>query len=426
MRIKWSKTEWSWAFYDWANSVYALIVMTAFFPFFLKHHVAVADTGLSTTAVLGYANSIASLCVVVLAPLLGALGDQYGARRKLLAAFALLGILATFSLGLVESGQPLLAAFVFVLGNIGFSAANGLYDALIVSVTSRERLDRLSALGFALGYAGSLILFVAGFIATQNPGWFGLEDGVEAMRMTFMAAALWWLVFTVPLLTMALDEDALSESSKGTWQHFRAAFIELKQTLNEVRQYRNAALFLLAYWLYMDGVYTVIKMAVAYADALGLDPMVPMKAILAVQVIAIPATLAYGRLAGRFGPKRMIMVGIVAYLIVTVAAPWMTKPEHFYLIAVVIGLAQGGLQSLSRSMFARLIPQQESGKYFGFYNMVGKASAVLGPFMMGSLALLLNERLSILAIPVLLIAGMLVMMRVSDPLAVHGDGRDSG
>ncbi len=191
---------------------------------------------------------------------------------------------------------------------------------------------------------------------------------------------------------------------------------ELQDTLREVRQYRNAALFLLAYWLYMDGVYTVIKMAVAYSNALGFDPLVPMKGILAVQLIAIPATLAYGRLAGRFGPKRMIMIGIVAYLIVTAGAPLMYLPEHFYILAVVIGLAQGGLQSLSRSLYAQLIPQQESGKYFGFYNMVGKASAVLGPFMMGSLALILDEKLSILAIPVLLIAGMAIMSRVEDPV----------
>ncbi len=224
MRIKWNKTELSWAFYDWANSVYALIVMTAFFPFFLKHHVAVDATGLSTTAVLGYANAIASLVVVILAPLLGALSDQYGARRKLLAAFAVLGILATFCLSLVDSGHPLLAACVFILGNIGFSVANGLYDALIVIVTSRERLDRLSALGFSLGYGGSLILFVLGFLATQNPHWFGLADGIAAMRMTFVLAAMWWLLFTIPLLCTALDEKPLAKSRAGAWQHMRAAF----------------------------------------------------------------------------------------------------------------------------------------------------------------------------------------------------------
>ena len=415
MRIKWNRTELSWAFYDWANSVYVLLVMTAFFPFFLKHHVEIAGSGHSTTVVLGYASSLASLAVVFLAPVLGALGDQYGARRKILAAFAVLGILATFCLSLVESGHPLLAACVFALGNIGFSAASGLYDALLLSVTSRDRLDRLSALGFSLGYAGSLILFVIGFLATQNPHWFGFADAIGAMRMIFVLTALWWLLFTIPLLCAALDEKPLAKKASGIWQHVRAAFGELRDTLREVRQYRNAAWFLLAYWLYMDGVYTVIKMAVAYSDALGFDAMVPMTGILAVQVIAIPATLVYGRLASRFGARRMIMIGIFAYLVVTAGAPLMSRPEHFYILAVVIGLAQGGLQSVSRSTYAKMIPHSESGKYFGFYSMVGKSSAVLGPFLMGSMALLLGEKLSILAIPVLLIAGMAVMTRVEEP-----------
>ena len=412
--MKWSRNEWAWAFYDWANSVYVLLVMTAFFPFLLSHHVTAAGGGESPTVVLGFANAIASFVVVLLAPLVGALGDQFGARRKWLAAFAMLGILATFSLSLVSSGHPLLAAFVFGLGNIGFYLANGLYDALIVNVTSRDRLDRLSALGFALGYFGSLMLFIVAYIATQNPQWFGFADGIAAMRASFVAVALWWLLFTIPLVRAAIDEKPLSRPGASVAQHVRAAFAELKQTLDEIRYYRNAALFLLAYWLYMDGVYTVIKMAVVYSEARGFGTTVPMVGILLVQVIAVPATLAYGRLAGRFGARRMIMIGIVAYLFVTGGAPFMNRPEHFYILAAVIGLAQGGLQSLSRSMYARLIPQDESGKYFGFYNMVGKASAVLGPLLMAGLALILGDRLSILAIPVLLIAGLAVMYRVVD------------
>jgi UMF1 family MFS transporter len=410
----WSRTELSWAFYDWANSVYVLIVMTAFFPFLLGHHVEAAGSGLNTTSVLGFANSAASLAVVVLAPVLGALGDQYGARRKLLAAFAFLGVLATLALSLVERGQPLLAAAVFACGNVGFYAANGLYDALIVSVTSEKKLDRLSALGFALGYGGSLILFLLGFAATQNPQWFGLADGIAAMRMIFVLTALWWFVFTLPLLLAAIDEQPLARPGMGAWQRVGAAFGELRDTLREIRQYRKAAIFLLAYFLYMDCVYTVIKMAVAYSNALGFDSMVPMKGILAVQVIAIPATLAFGRLAGRFGARRMIMAGVLAYLVVTGGAPFMTQPWHFYILAVIIGLAQGGLQSLSRSYYAQLIPPRESGKYFGFYNMLGKASAVLGPFMMGGMALVLNEQLSILAIPVLLVGGLIVLSRLGD------------
>ena len=411
----WSNQEWSWAFYDWANSAYALIVMTAFFPFFLKHHMYIADAGLSMTSLLGYANSLASIIVVILAPALGAIADQYGTRKKLLGIFAALGILATFSLSLINNGQPMLAASVFVLGNIGFSAANGLYDALILTVTSKHKLDRLSALGFSLGYAGSLILFVFGYLTALHPDWFGLADNIAAMRLIFILTAVWWLIFMIPLLTAVLKEERLAKEVIRPWQAVKSAFGELKETLQEIKQSRDTAIFLLAYWLYIDGVYTVIKMAVAYSEALGFDSSVPLKGILAVQVIAIPATLGFGWLAGKFGTRRMIMIGVTAYLVVTAGAPLMTKPEHFYILAGIIGLAQGGIQSMSRSMFARLIPQHKAGKYFGFYNMVGKFAAVIGPFLMATMALVFNERLSILAIPVLLIVGMVLLARVKDP-----------
>jgi len=411
----WSKQEWSWAIYDWANSAYALIVMTAFFPFFLKHQLTIADPGLSMTSLLGYANSISGAIVVILAPALGAIADQFGAKKKLLAIFSVVGILATFSLSLVSSGQPLLAAGVFVIGNIGFSAANGLYDALILTVTSKDRLDRLSALGFSLGYAGSLILFVFAFLTTLHPEWFGLANNIAAMRLIFILTAAWWLIFMIPLLRAVLNEERLAKVEIRPWQAVKSAFVELKQTLQEIKQYQGAAKFLLAYWLYIDGVHTVIKMAVAYSEALGFDSSVPLKGILAVQVIAIPATLGFGWLAAKFGTRRLIMIGVAAYLVVTVAAPFMTRPWHFYLLAGIIGLAQGGIQSMSRSMYARLIPQNEAGKYFGFYNMVGIFATVIGPFLMATMALVFSERYSILAIPVLLIVGMLLLARVKDP-----------
>jgi UMF1 family MFS transporter len=411
----WSKQEWSWALYDWANSTYALIVVTAFFPFFLKHHVEIANSELSMTTLLGYANSIGSAVVVILAPALGAIADQYGSKKKLLGIFSAVGIVATFSLSLISSGQPMLAAFVFILGNIGFSTANGLYDALILTVTSKDKLDRLSALGFALGYAGSLILFLFGFLTSLHPEWFGLADNIAVMRLIFILTAVWWLIFMIPLLRTVLKEESLAEEGIGSWQAVKSAFGELKETLQEIKQYRNAAIFLLAYWFYIDGVHTVMKMAVAYSEALGFDSSVPLKGILAVQVIAIPATLGFGWLAVKYGAKRMIIIGVVAYLVVTAGAPLMSKPEHFYFLAGIIGLVQGGLQATSRSMFARLIPHNEAGKYFGFYNMAGIFAAVIGPFLMGTMALVFSERDSILVIPVLMIVGIVFLVKVKDP-----------
>ena len=243
---------------------------------------------------------------------------------------------------------------------------------------------------------------------------FRSADPIAAIRLAFVLVAIWWLAFTIPLLTAAIDERPLAMPGSSAWRHVRAAFVELYDTLREVRQLRNAAIFLLAYFLYMDGVYTVIKMAVVYATALGFSQVVIMTGIVIVQVVAIPATLAYGRLAGRFGAKRMIMLGIVAYIVVISGAPQMSIPLHFYGLALLIGLAQGGLQSLSRSFYARLIPVAESGKYFGFYNMVGKFSTVLGPFLMAITALMFGDRYSILAIPVLLIAGLILLIFLED------------
>ena len=411
----WNRTEWSWAFYDWANSAYALIVMTAFFPVLLDHYVTTTGSGMGAISVLGFANSAASFAVVLLAPVLGALGDQYGAKRRLLGAFALLGMLACLSLGLLYYGQhPLLAAFVFICGNIGFAAANGLYDALLVEVTTRDRFDRLSAFGFALGYAGGLLLFLFCIAMTMQPDRFGLGDAIAAMRLSFVLVSIWWLVFSIPLLVAAIDERPLADPGVSAWRHVRAAFGELHATLRELRQYRNAGIFLLAYFLYMDGVYTVIKMAVVYARDLGLLQQAIMIGILVVQVVAIPATLAYGWLAGRFGARRMIMLGICAYVVVISLASQMSQSWHFYGLALLIGMAQGGLQSLSRSFFARLIPAAEAGKYFGFYNMVGKFSTVFGPLLMALTAILVGPRYSILAIPVLLVGGLILLFFLDD------------
>ena len=410
----WNRTELSWAFYDWANSVFPLIVITAFFTPLLKHHLEIANSDSSTTLIVGNFYSAASLVVIILAPVLGALGDQYGARRKLLIPFAGLGILATLALGLIEIGQPLLAAFVYACGNLGFLLSNGLYDSLILSVTSRDKLDRLSALGFSLGYFGSLLLFLVGLAMALKPDWFGLENAVSSIRVIFVFSAIWWIVFMIPLLTAAIDEKPLENPRRNALEHVTSAFRELKNTFNELKQYRNAAIFLLAYWLYIDGVNTVIVMAVPYATDLGFELWVSQVGILIVQVIAIPATLVYGRLAGRLGRKVMIMAGVVAYVVTTSLAPLMSLPWHFFALAVVVGLSLGGIQSMSRSMFAHLIPASESGKYFGFYNMVGKFAAIIGPILTANLGQLHGPRYSILALPPLLIAGLILLFWVDD------------
>jgi len=413
----WSRQQWSWAFYDWANSAYALVVMTSFFPLFLATQVAAADGATrSTTTLLGYGSSAGSALVLILAPVLGAVSDQFGAKKRFLALFAFLGAAATASLGLVHGGHPVLALCIFVTANVGFSAANGFYDALLLSVTSTDRLDRLSALGFSLGYAGSLLLFLFSVVAYQKPSLFGLAGPAEAMRLVFMLVGGWWLLFTLPLLWWVREPAGLRVQGASVLTTVARALVELKDTVREIREYRQVATFLLAYWLYIDGVHTVIKMAMTYSTSLGFEPKVMLLAILVTNLVGVPATLLYARFAAVIGIKPAIMAGLAGYLLVTAGAPLMSRPAHFFILATVIGLAQGGVQAMSRSLFARLIPINEAGKYYGFYNMVGKFAAVLGPALMATTALLFGDRLSILAIPVLLIVGMILLARVKVPV----------
>lgn len=412
MRAGWSREQWSWAFYDWANSAYALVVMTSFFPLFLRTHVAAANGATGATTLLGYGSSVGSALVVILAPVLGALSDQFGAKKKLLALFAFLGAAATGSLSLVHSGHPVLAVCIFVMANVGFSVANGFYDALLLSLTSTSRLDRLSALGFSLGYAGSILLFLFAVVVYQKPSLLGLADQAEALRLVFVLVGGWWLAFSLPLLWWVREPKKLRVTGASVLATAGRAFSELKDTLREIREHRQAAAFLMAYWLYIDGVHTVIKMAMAYSTDLGFDPRVMLWAILVTNLVGVPATLLYARLAAGIGIKPAILAGLLGYLVVTAGAPLMSRPAHFFILAAVIGLAQGGVQAMSRSLFARLIPAQEAGKYFGFYNMVGRFAAVLGPALMATTGLFLGNRLSILAIPVLLIAGMVLLARV--------------
>ncbi len=412
MLTGWSRKEWSWAFYDWANSAYALVIMTTFFPLFLGTQVAAADGATRSTTLLGYGSSVGSALVVILAPILGALSDQFGAKKKFLAAFAFLGAAAAGGLGLVHSGHPVLALCIFVTANVGFSVANGFYDALLLSVTSTDRLDRLSALGFSLGYAGSILLFLFSVVAYQKPSLFGLAGEAEALRLVFVLEGGWWLSYTMPLLWWVREPEGLRAEGATLLATVARAFAELKDTVREIREYRQAAAFLVAYWLYIDGVHTVMKMAYAYSTDLGFEPKVLMLAILVTNLVGVPATLLYARLAAVVGLKPAILAGLLGYLLVTSGAPLMSRPAHFFILAAIIGLAQGGVQAMSRSLFARLIPADEAGKYYGFYNMVGKFAAVLGPALMATTGILLGGRLSILAIPILLIAGMILLARV--------------
>jgi UMF1 family MFS transporter len=404
------RAQWSWAFYDWANSAFATTVMAGFFPVFFKSYWA-ADVGtIESTAQLGMANSIASILVVLLAPTLGIRADRAGWRKGLLILLATLGVLMTAGLFLVAQGQWLLAVVLYVLGIIGFAGGNVAYDAMLLDVAERRELERLSARGFALGYLGGGVLFALNVAMVLSPETFGLADKAEAVRYSFLTVAAWWALFTIPLVLYVRaggSHEVVTDARRGMgWR-------ELIVSWRILRRLPQAFLFLIAYWCYIDGVDTVVRMAVDYGLSLGFAAEGLLTALLLTQFVGFPAALVFGRLGERLGPKPAIGLAIGVYVLVVVWASQISETWEFYGLAVLIGLVQGGVQAMSRSLFARLVPAEHAGRLFGLYNMMGKFAAILGPVLVGWVALATDSsRAGILSILVLFVVGGVLLARV--------------
>jgi len=408
-----ARKKWGWAMYDWANSAFATVVMAGFFPVFFKDYWNAGLDPVDSTFRLGVANSLASLLIVLLAPLLGAVADRLARRKAMLLAFALLGSLMTAGLYLAGQGEWQLAMFLYVFAMIGFSGSNIFYDSLLPFVSHDRDMDRTSALGFSLGYLGGGLLLSLNVGMVLHPEWFGLADPASAVRASFLVVAAWWLLFSIPLFLLV--EEPGGDGSALSVQVLLAGFQRIWRTLHEVRQLQNIWLFLVAYWLYIDGVDTIVRMAVDYGLSLGFNQNDLILALLLTQFTGFPSALLFGRLGSRFGAKAGIFAGLLIYVLVTVWASVMTTAAEFYYLAVLIGLAQGGVQALSRSLYARMIPPERSAEFFGFYNMMGKFAAIIGPVLMGWVGVLSgNPRTGILSLLVLFTAGAVLLVKVKE------------
>ena len=384
-----SKLVWGWAMYDWANSAFATTVMAGFFPIFFKQYWSIGVDVNQSTAMLGFGNSIASLLVALMAPVLGAIADRGSFKKKFMIFFAYLGVLMTAGLYLVGKGEWVLAIFVYVMGVIGFSGANIFYDSLLPSVADESNVDSVSSLGFAMGYLGGGLLFLLNVVMTLQPTIFGLADAGEAVRWSFVSVALWWGTFT--LISIAWVPEPEIEKNKSRENSIREGFNQLYRTFQEIRHLKTVLLFLLAYWFYIDGVDTIVKMAVDYGITIGFESNDLIIALLIVQFVGFPAALIFGRLGERWGVRPSIFLAIGVYIAVTIWGTMMREKYEFYVLAVVIGLVQGGIQALSRSYYSRIIPKNQVAEYFGFYNMLGKFAAILGPTLMGIVGLMMKN-----------------------------------
>jgi UMF1 family MFS transporter len=403
--------QWAWAFTAWANHAFITTILVGFFPIFFDTYWAAKLPGTTSTFYLGLTNSAASFIVMLLAPWLGALADRRGQKKLWFGIWTAVGALAAAALALIGAGHWVWALLVFALGSIGFFAGSSFQDALIVQVADARESNRVSSLGFAMGYLGGGLLFVFNVLMVQKPHWFHIASASVAIRIAFVDVALWWVVFSLPLFRY-VSEPAPTAKSAG-WR-------DLWNTLRGVLRDRPVLHFLLAYWLYIDAIGTLQQMAADFGIKLGFSTNAVIQAFLLVQFVSFPCALLFGRLGDRIGTKRAIYLGLAIFVGLTLYAYFMRTEGEFYILAAVVGTVQGGVQALSRSYFARLIPRARAGEYFGFYNMLAKFAAVLGPLAMGVVAIATgNQRLSILVLEFFFIGGAVLLARVRDPDAAR-------
>ena len=410
----------SWALYDWANSAFATTVMAAFFSIFFSSYWSLDQDSSVTTFWLGIANSLESLVVAILAPVLGAVADSGGYRKRFLIFFSFLGALLTGTLAMVHAGAWLAAMFVYVIACVGFAGANIFYDALLPAVASEKKVDFVSALGYSLGYIGGGLLFLINVLMYLFPAVFGLpsDGGVAAVKASFVMVAVWWIVFTIPLMLFVKEDAPVRRLSAG--QAVRKGFGDVVYTLRSLRRLRMTGLFLVAFWCYIDGVDTIIRMAVDYGTSLGFPSESLIVALLITQFVAFPAALAYNIFGRKIGQKKAILVAISAYAVISCIGFFMTNVIQFYVLACMIGLFQGGIQALSRSYFTRFVPSGMEAQFFGFYNMLGKFAAIIGPMLVGVVTLLTgSHRAGILSLVILFLVGGILLHRVDEDEAVR-------
>jgi UMF1 family MFS transporter len=406
----------AWAWYDWANSAYFTTVITAVFPSFFATYAAAGLEPAAATARFGAITTLSVAVVAVTAPLLGALADYSGIKKRLLAVFMAIGVTACAAMVFIGEGDIALASALFFIGNIGVSGSLVFYDSLLPHVARPEETDRVSAAGYALGYVGGGLLLLVNLAWILQPQWFGFGSTTAAVKASFLAVAVWWAVFSLPLFRRVaeprtrLDADDVREGSA-----VKAAFVRLGHTFGEIRRYRHAFLFFLSMLLYQDGIQTIIRMAAVYGAEIGIDQTSQIAAFVLVQFLGIPFSFLFGSLGARIGTKRAIFIAISVYAVATVLGYFMTTVVHFFALAALVATVQGGAQALSRALFARMIPANKTSEFFGFYAVAERFATVLGPLVFTvSIALTGSSRSAVLGILIFFVAGAWLLSLVDE------------
>lgn len=405
----------AWAMYDWALSGLQTVVMTAVFPIFFVKVAASHLEGSAATQQLARANTIAMLIVALVSPVLGAMADYSAAKKKFLAAMTAIGSLACVAMVTLDYGDLGRASTLYVFALIGASGCLVFYESLLPHIASADEMDRVSTAGYAMGYLGGGILVAMNLAWIQKPEWFGLEAGTLPARLAFVSVGVWWVVFAIPLFRRVPEPPRKIESDEQPHANaIRIAFQRIGETLRELRGYRQAFLMLVAFLIYNDGIQTIVKMATAYGTEIGIGQGHLIAAVVLVQFIGVPFAFLFGRLAGRIGAKPSIFVGLAVYAAISVLGYYMTTATHFFILAGLVGLVQGGTQALSRSLFASMIPMHKSGEFFGFYSVFEKFAGIFGPLLFDvAISTTGSSRNAILSVIVFFIVGAILLSRVN-------------
>ena len=401
----------AWCMYDWGSSAFSTTVEAAVLPVYFESVVAGHLPGNMATVYWGYTNAIALLIAAVLAPIMGSIADYVGGKKRFLTIFAVMGILATALLVFVDSGDWVLGLLLFLLGSVGIGASYVFYDALLPHCARSQEIDYVSAKGYALGYLGGGILLAVNIVMIQVV-WAGSSLGP---RLSFLSVAIWWAVFTLPLLRRVPEPPANTAGIGEGVRPLQAGLRRLGQTFRDIRRYRQLFLFLLAFWLYNDGIGTIIKMATIYGSEIGIGMIDLIGALLLTQFVGIPFSLLFGKFSDRVGTKRLIMLGLGWYTLIAISGYFMSAAWHFWVLALMVGMVQGGTQALSRSLFSLMAPKARSAEFFGFYDISSKFAGIAGPALFALVGQLTgSSRLSIVALVVFFIGGMLLLARVDE------------
>ena len=406
----------AWAMYEWAITGMWAVIVTTVFPIYYQTVVAADVPGEEATRNFALATTVGIVAVAVIAPLLGAITDRKPLKKRLLALFASIGIAGAGLLFFVERGDWLLGLGFFVLVNIGVNGSTVFYDSLLPYIAGRDEVDRVSTGAFAVGYLGAGLLLSACLLLILNPGLFGVPEGTLPSRLAFLAVAIWWAVFSIPLFRKVREPPVeLGPEEDPGMSTLRFALERLRSTFRSLRSYRNAFLLLIAYLIYGDGIGTIIRMATVYGAELGIGQGHMIGAVVVVQLVGVPFTFLFGMLAGRIGTKNAIFLGLFVYTLISVLGFFMTTAAHFWMLAIMVGTVQGGTQALSRSLYASVIPAYKSGELFGFFGVMDKFAGMIGPSVFAlMIALTGSSRFGILSIIVFFVVGAAILYTVDE------------